>query len=246
MVLTLLRRIVGFDMAGALASSSREATRLHKARVIGFIVALVTLWILQTLARSVILVLSRDHPLLLATIDSRAHVLVLVAVRVPLFPLVLAASVGRFAEHFLYYLLGRWAGEPAFVAMRRRSGRVARVVRRAELAFARAGNVAVLVLSDRPVCILAGASRMSPLRFTLLHFPGTVLRVAAAAYAARSSSHLVRPWLTVLEQHIDLVTTLTIVATLAWIAILAYRGRRATMQPQITQPEGTERRDPPP
>jgi membrane protein DedA with SNARE-associated domain len=123
---------------------------------------------------------------------------------------------------------------------------VARVVRRAELAFARAANLAVLVLSDRPVCILAGASRMSPLRFTLLHFPGTVLRVAAAAYAARSSAHLVGPWLSAVEQHIDLVTTLTVAATLAWIAILAYRGRRATTRRQITQPEGTEHHDPPP
>src|SRR5205814_968291 len=185
-------------------------------------------------------------PLLLVVIDSRAHVLVLAAVRVSLIPLIIAASVGRFTEHFLYYLLGRWAGEPAFEAMRRRSGRVARVVRRAELAFARAANVAVLVLSDRPVCVLAGVSRMSPLRFTLLHLPGTVLRVAAAAYAARSSSHLVRPWLSAVEEHIELVTTLTIAATLAWIAILAYRGRRATRQPQTTQPEDTESHDPPP
>jgi membrane protein DedA with SNARE-associated domain len=226
LVLSAIGRVAGFDLQAALAASSREARTFHKVRVLCLVAFLVLVWAAQVYDRSFALILARDHPLVLVALDGRGHNIVLAAVRAAAVPLLAIAAVSRFVDHLLYYLLGRWAGEAALRALQQRAGRVARLVRRGEQSFARVGNLAVLVLSDRPVCVLAGAAMMSPLRFIALHLPGTVVRVWAAVLFARSSSGVVGPWLVRLEAHATLVTIATVAVTVVWIAALAYAGRR--------------------
>lgn len=244
-------KILGFDFAAALAAGQHGTVRHHKAKIVTLVVVLVALWVAQTYARSTLLVLSRDHPLVLVALDAKAHNLVLVADRIPTEILVALGTLSRFVDHFLYYLLGRWMGEPAFAVVRQQSGRAARVVRRAEKAFARAGNLAVFALSNRPVSVLAGAALMSPARFICLHLPGTLLRVWVAVLFAKSSSHVLRPWLTTIEDNANTLTVFTVAATGIWIGFLAYTGRRRAKaaaveeEPGDPTPEKPEQEGPP-
>lgn len=246
MVLSVVSRVLGFDFEAAIASSSHRMSRFHKTKIVGLIAVLVLVWVAQTYDRSLVFVLAREHPLVLVALEARAHNFVLAADRVATLPLVVVATVSRFVDHFLYYLLGRWAGEPTFRVLRQRSGHVARLVRRAEEWFARTANLAVLVLSDRPVCVLAGASMMSPARFACLHLLGTFGRVWAAVVFAKSSSHVLKPWLTRLEDHTNSLTVLTVAGTALWIAFLAYRGRRRVPEVDEHESDGRASGDPPP
>jgi membrane protein DedA with SNARE-associated domain len=226
LVLSAITRIAGFDLAEALAASSREARTFHRARVASLVAVLVAVWAAQLYDRSFALILARDHPLLLVALDGRAHNLILAAGHVATAPLLAAAAASRFVDHLLYFFLGRWSGEAALRALQRRASPVARLIRRGERMFARAGNLAVLLLSDRPVCVLAGAAMMTPLRFVALHLPGTLARVTVAVFLARSSSERVQPLLVRLEVHATQVTIVTVAVTAVWIAALFYVSRR--------------------
>ena len=98
----------------------------------------------------------------------------------------------------------------------------------------------MLAMSNRPVCLLAGAAMMSPLRFIALHLPGTVVRVSIAVYFAQSSSSFVRPWLLRMEGQAITITIATATVTVVSIIALAYAGSRRAQGPKKDVLEGSE------
>jgi membrane protein DedA with SNARE-associated domain len=226
LVISAISRVIGFNLDATLTAASRETRTFHKVKVFCLIAGLVLAWGAGVCARSFGLILARDHPLVLLALEGRTRNIFLVADKAVAVQLVLIAAASRFCEHFLYYLLGRWAGEPALQRLHQRAGRTARLVRRGEQMFARGGNLAVLVMSNRPVCVLAGAAMMSPVRFIALHLPGTVVRVWIAVHFARASSSFVKPWVLRLEGHAATITIATAAVTVVSIIALAYAGSR--------------------
>ncbi|WP_270886704.1 hypothetical protein [Pedococcus sp. 5OH_020] len=226
MFLSALSRVMGYDLEAAVAAASRSGSRVHKIRIVCLLVTLVCVWTAQVYSRSFAIVLAQEHPVVLLALDARLHNMVLVADTLPQVVLLVTSMVSRFTEHLLYFFLGRWTGESALRTVRQRSGWLARLVRRAEQAFARSGNMAVLILSDRPVAVLAGAALMSPARFVALHLPGTALRVWAATMLARSSQTVVKPWIAQLEAHTTFATITLLATSVLWISVLAVGVKR--------------------
>jgi membrane protein DedA with SNARE-associated domain len=115
------------------------------------------------------------HPLLVVGLDPKIRYLALTAERVALPVWFAAAFVRLFATDPLWYLLGRWYGDDAASWLERRLG-MGRTLRLVERWFGRASWPIVAAAPDGLVCLLAGATGMSPLTFVVLDVIGTVGR----------------------------------------------------------------------
>lgn len=76
-----------------------------------------------------------------------------------------------------FFLLGWWYGDRAITWIETRSATYGSGIRQLERAFSRAGAALVLTIPNNPVCLLAGAARMSPLLFAALNVVGTFGRL---------------------------------------------------------------------
>lgn len=80
-----------------------------------------------------------------------------------------------------FYLLGYWYGAAAVRWMERRTRTLGELLALLERAFARWGAPLVFLFPNNPICLLAGAARMSPLLFVAVNVAGTVARLVAIA-----------------------------------------------------------------
>lgn len=118
--------------------------------------------------------LLNDHPLVLVAMEPRTRYLLLVADKVAFIPFLLVATVRRLLSDPLFYLLGYLYGDNAVRWIERRMGDSAGLVRGIERGFARAAPVMVFLFPGPIVCVLAGATGMSPVVFFLLNVVGTI------------------------------------------------------------------------
>lgn len=154
--------------------------------------ALAAIWGAETLSKASLPLLVRNHPLLLIALDARAHDLLLASPKVGTAEFIMVGLASRFTVHWLYYLLGRWYGDAALRWVARRSRIGSRAADRSERAFRRYAFPAVFLLSNKPVCVLAGTSGMAPVVFVALHLPGTMLRIVVLRVIARSGQSTFR------------------------------------------------------
>ncbi|MFJ8713823.1 DedA family protein [Streptomyces violaceus] len=182
---------------------------------------LAVIWSAETVAKASLPLLVRDHPLLLIALDARAHDLLLASPKVGTTEFIMVGLASRFTVHWLYYLLGRWYGDAAlrWVACRSRFG--SRAVDRSERAFRRYAFPAVFLLSNKPVCVLAGTSGMVPVVFVALHLPGTVLRIVVLRLFARSGNSTFSRINDIIERNAVWLTVLFVVATVIWVVVTA-------------------------
>jgi membrane protein DedA with SNARE-associated domain len=148
----------------------------------------------------------------------------------------------RFTVHWLYYLLGRWYGDAALRWFARRSRFGGRSVDRTERAFRRYAFPAVFLLSDKPVCVLAGSSGMAPVVFVALHLPGTVLRIVMLRMLARSGHSTFSRIDDIIERYAVWLTVLFVVITVISVVVTARWHLRGTSR--VVNPDGEpERRE---
>jgi membrane protein DedA with SNARE-associated domain len=121
--------------------------------------------------------LLRTHRLLLIALDARNRQLIPVAGRVGFVAYMVVSTVRRFVSDPSFYLLGRLYGDEAVDWLERRAGEAGMFIRSLERLFARIGPVLVFVFPGAIVCVLAGATAMSPVLFTVLNLAGTVVTV---------------------------------------------------------------------
>jgi membrane protein DedA with SNARE-associated domain len=114
--------------------------------------------------------------LLLALSPSNRH-LVLVSHQMPLILYSIIPFVRLLAPDPLFYLLGYFYGDRAITWMERRTPTFGQLMRQLERWFAKAANWLVLFVPNNPVCLLAGAARMPPVRFLALNMVGTAGRL---------------------------------------------------------------------
>jgi len=122
--------------------------------------------------------LLKEHPMWLVALEPRNRFLLLVAQKgVSFWPFLAVAAARRLISDPLFYLLGYLYRDRAVRWMERKMGEGGGVVRVIERAFNKAAPVMVFVLPGLPVCVLAGATGMSPVLFAALNVAGTITMV---------------------------------------------------------------------
>lgn len=202
--------------------------------------ALAVIWGAETVAKASLPLLVRDHPLLLIALDARAHGLLLASPKVGTAEFIVVGLASRFTVHWLYYLLGRWYGDAALRWVARRSRFGSRAIDRSERAFRRYAFPAVSLLSDKPVCVLAGTSGMAPVLFVALHLPGTVLRIVVLRMFARSGHSTFSRIDHIIERNAVWLTVPFVVATVISVVVTAQWHMRGASR--IANPDGESER----
>jgi membrane protein DedA with SNARE-associated domain len=118
-------------------------------------------------------------PIILIICNPRLRNLVLAAPTLGAVPFI-AVAVGRLVltDPFFYWF-GRRYGDVAIRWMEQKLGPGAVIVLWLERFFGRAGHVAVAVIPNQWICLLAGATRMRVWVFVVLNVGGTVVKVVA-------------------------------------------------------------------
>ena len=122
--------------------------------------------------------LVNNHPLWLVAMEPRNRYLLLVAEKVSFVPFLVVATVRRLVSDPLFYLLGYLYGDSGVRWIERKMGEGGSVVRTMERGFARAAPAMVFLFPGAIVCVLAGATGMSPVLFLALNVAGTVTVVS--------------------------------------------------------------------
>lgn len=162
-------------MTNDASAQRRSPSRRTLTFIIGPILAVVVVGNLGNLFHAPLL---KEHPMWLVAMEPRNRFLLLVAQqKVSFWPFLAVASLRRLISDPLFYLLGYLYRDRAVRWMERKMGEGGGLVRGIERAFAKAAPVMVFVLPGLPVCVLAGATGMSPVTFTALNVVGTVTMV---------------------------------------------------------------------
>lgn len=170
--------------------------------------------------------LVESDPLLLMGLSAKNRYLVLVVNQIPLWAYYAVGTVRLVLPDPFFFALGWMYGDAAIHWLERRTPTMGRMMRVLERWFARWGDPLVVLLPNSYVCTIAGAARMSPVRFATLNVVGTIgrllmIQVIGDVFAAPLDDvlGLVARWRIQL-----LVITISLVA-LSWVLELR-NGRR--------------------
>jgi membrane protein DedA with SNARE-associated domain len=168
------------DSFGPLDADAAAPGRPHPSRrtlalILGPIVAVV---IVGTLGNMFHPRLLRDHPLWLVAMEPRNRYLLLVAEKVDFVPYLLVATVRRLISDPLFYLIGLLYGDAGVRWIESRLGDDVGLVRAMERGFRKAAPLMVFLFPGAIVCVLAGATGMSPVVFLACNVIGTVTVVS--------------------------------------------------------------------
>ena len=141
-------------------------------------VPILAVLVLGTVGNAIHPTLVNRHPLWLVAMEPRNRYLLLVAEKVSFVPFLVVATVRRLASDPLFYLLGHLYGESGVRWIERKMGEGGSIVRTLEQGFARAAPVMVFLFPGAIVCVLAGATGMSPVLFLVVNVAGTVTVVS--------------------------------------------------------------------
>ena len=169
-----MRRIAWRPLDATTAERPRPSRRTL-ALIVGPILAVV---VVGTVGNAIHPTLVNSHPLLLVAMEPRNRYLLLVADKVSFVPFLVVATVRRLVSDPLFYLLGYLYGDRGVRWIERKMGEAGTLVQTMESGFAKAAPVMVLLFPGAIVCVLAGATGMSPLLFLVLNVAGTVTVVS--------------------------------------------------------------------
>lgn len=126
--------------------------------------------------------LVNSSPATLIALSARNRYLVLVAGQLDAWVYYLIGTLRLLAPDPFLFALGWFYGPTAIKWMERRTPTVGSIMRQMEKLFARWGHPLVVILPNNYVCVIAGASRMSPPLFFFLNITGTVGRLLLLAW----------------------------------------------------------------
>lgn len=169
--------------------------------------------------------LLRDHPLWLVAMEPRNRFLLLVAGRVDFVPFLAIATLRRLSSDPLFFLLGYLYGDAGVRWIEGRLGDGKGIVRAVEKGFSKAAPVMVFLFPGALVCVLAGATGMSPVVFLALNLVGTVVVVTLLYQFAEVFDGPLGAVNRFYGDNSRLLTVLSIVAVLVWLWDQRRRGR---------------------
>ena len=130
-----------------------------------------------TVANAIHPTLVKNHPLLLVALEPRNRWIILVADKVEFWPLLIFGTLRRLASDPLFFLLGHLYGDGAVRWAERKFDFGTGTIQKIEKIFQKAGPVLVFLAPGALVCVLAGATGMSPAVFFVLNIVGTLVIV---------------------------------------------------------------------
>ena len=185
--------------------------------------------------------LLRNHKLLLIALDARNRQLIPVAGRVGFVAFLTIAVLRRLASDPSFYFLGRIYGDDAVAWVERKAGEAGAVVRGIERLFGRISHVLVFLFPGPLVCVLAGATEMSPVVFVVLNVGGTVATVIALWLLADVFAGPVGSFTNFVSDNYIWLTGVTIAVTALYVWDQHRRGRHQI--PTIDEIEELETND---
>ena len=132
-------------------------------------------------------------------------------------------------EDPLFYFVGRFYPHRAETHLARYFPDVARAADRCRAWFRRFATLAVFVEPGAAVCLMAGASRMSPTWFALVNVAGTVSRVGAVRAAGVAASGWTNAAANAATRFRTTATAATVAVAVAALAPLVRRVYRETL-----------------
>ena len=137
-----------------------------------------------TIANAIHPTLVKNHPLLLIALEPRNRWIILVAEKVSFWPLLIFGTLRRLASDPLFFLLGHLYGDGAVRWAERKFDFGTGTIEKIEKIFQKAGPVLVFLAPGALVCVLAGATGMSPVLFFVLNVVGTITIVTVLFHFA--------------------------------------------------------------
>jgi len=210
--------------------------------IVGPILAVVVIGTLGNMFHPSLL---KSHPLLLVAMEPRNRYLLLVADRVSFVPFLLVATIRRLVSDPLFYLLGYLYGENGVRWIERKMGEGSGpLVRGAERGFAKAAPVMVFVFPGAIVCVLAGATGMSPILFLALNVAGTVTVVSLLYRFAGFFEGPLGAVNRFYAHNNRTLTIISVVSTVLWLVMQRRQGKSELESISSIEKElGTERPD---
>jgi membrane protein DedA with SNARE-associated domain len=131
------------------------------------------------------------HPALLIALDARnRHLLLVVAAGIGAVPFFTIGFFRLLVSDPLFFLLGRWYGEPALQWLEAKAGTGAtRQLRWLERKFGRWGTPLVAIMPNNAICLFAGTSGMRPRTFWTLNVLGTIGRLMLIWWLGKAFQH---------------------------------------------------------
>ncbi|MFP5377222.1 MAG: DedA family protein [Acidimicrobiia bacterium] len=214
-------------------------TRRTLAFILGPIIAVVVVGTLGNMFHPRLL---RDHPLWLVAMEPRNRYLLLVADKVDFVPYLVVATVRRLVSDPLFYLIGVLYGDAGVRWIERRLGDDVGLVRGLERWFRRAAPLMVFLFPGAIVCVLAGATGMSPVLFLAANVLGTLTVVSLLYRFAEFFDGPLGAVNRFYANNTRLLTVISVVATLVWIWDQRRRGRSelksiSTMERELEEAE---------
>lgn len=182
--------------------------------IVGPILAVVVVGTLGNMFHPTLL---RDHPLWLVAMEPRNRFLLLVAAKVDFVPFLLVATVRRLISDPLFFLLGYLYGDTGVRWIERRMGDDVGIVRAIEKGFSKAAPLMVFLFPGAVVCVLAGATGMSPAVFLVLNLLGTLVVVTLLYQFAEVFDGPLGAVNRFYGDNSRLLTVVSIVAVVVWL-----------------------------
>ncbi|MDQ1437527.1 MAG: hypothetical protein QOK43_1156 [Acidimicrobiaceae bacterium] len=204
--------------AGPRAQPSRRTLVLLVAPIIALVVA-------STIGNAIWPALLKKHPLLLIGLDGRNRFLVLASTRVSLVPFMVVGFLRRVASDPLFFVLGYLYGDRAVRWVERRFAPDTDLVPWLEKNFGRLAPVLVFLFPGSLICVLAGATGMSPLVFGLLNVSGTLAILIVLYQFGDVFNGPVSAFTGFIDRHFRVFTAISILLTIYWLWDQRRRGK---------------------
>ncbi len=166
-------------MSSADQATEPEPFRFDRRRLTLLLVPIGILVVMANVGTALAPTLVNHHPALLITLDARnRHLLLVVGAGIDPLPFFVIGFFRLLVSDPLFFLLGRWYGEPALLWLEAKAGKGStRQLRWIERKFAKYGYPLVALMPNNAICLFAGTSGMRPRTFWTLNILGTLGRL---------------------------------------------------------------------
>jgi membrane protein DedA with SNARE-associated domain len=158
--------------------------RPSRRTLVMIVTPIIVLISIGTIANAIHPTLVKNHPLLLVALEPRNRWIILVADKVSFWPLLIFGTLRRLASDPLFFLLGHLYGDGAVRWAERKFDFGTGTIQKIERIFQKAGPVLVFFAPGALVCVLSGATGMSPVLFFVLNVLGTIFTVTVLYHFA--------------------------------------------------------------
>lgn len=169
--------------------------------------------------------LLREHPLWLIALDGRNRYLVLASVKVSVVPFMIVGFLRRIASDPLFFTLGYLYGDRAVRWVEKRFAPDTDLVPWLEKNFSKWAPPLVFLFPGSLVCVLAGASRMSPVLFGICNVAGTLTILAVLYIFGDVFNGPVSSVTDFISRNFAVFTAISVGFTLLWLLDQRRRGK---------------------